>query len=109
MLNKEITHDKRLLGFGSSRRKEPVTDDVGKPAVAEYDVPDMPGDQLRCDVCGEPATNSSTDAVEQKGMWTETKAKYGCNAHVVYSMIHFEDGRRLTAQEYEAGCQAEPK
>lgn len=67
-----------------------------------------PNEDLHFCECGKPADMSCTDAMQTiidgvLELWSESEPRYGCNAHPVEPMIHFADGRKIAAREYENG------
>jgi hypothetical protein len=58
----------------------------------------------RCDECSALVTHSCTDARQVNGEWTESAERYGCAAHPVKAMIYFEDGRVISAKDYDGNA-----
>jgi hypothetical protein len=63
-------------------------------------------EQGTCDKCGEPRTNSCTDAIETDNGWEQSAQRNGCDRHPVEPRVLFLDGRVFTYKEFIADANA---
>jgi hypothetical protein len=63
----------------------------------------MASEQRTCDICGQPATSSCTDAVLSSvdgTEWGQAEPRRGCSTHPVKPQVIFKDGPTMTWEEY---------